>query len=64
MTLTRSRPPPARLRRGRDERGASLVEYAMMMALIAIVCVTAISFFGSGNAGSVDSSADSIVTAG
>jgi hypothetical protein len=36
----------------------------MMLALIAIVCITAISFFGSTNAGSVSSSADSIVGAG
>ncbi len=33
----------------------------MMVALIAFVCITAISYFGSNNAGSVNSSADSIV---
>ncbi len=63
MTLTRSHSPPTR-RRGRGDRAASLVEYAMVIALIAFVCITAISFFGSSNAGSVNSSADSIVTAG
>jgi Flp pilus assembly pilin Flp len=31
----------------RSERGASLVEYALLIALIAVVCVGAIAFFGS-----------------
>ena len=35
-----------RLRHPDAERGASLVEYALLLALIAIVCVAAISFFG------------------
>ncbi len=30
-----------------DERGASLVEYAFLVALIAIVCLVAIMFLGS-----------------
>ena len=30
-----------------DERGASLVEYAFLVALIAIVCLVAILFLGS-----------------
>ncbi len=29
------------------ERGASLVEYALLVALIAVVCIVAISFLGS-----------------
>ena len=64
MNQTRSHSPPRSRRRGRDERAASLVEYVMMIALIAFVCITAISYFGSENAGSVNSSANSIVTAG
>ena len=28
------------------ERGASLVEYALLIALIAIVCFAAVTFFG------------------
>lgn len=74
MTQTRSHspppgpPPPARPGHGRHrarlDRAASLVEYVMMIALIAFVCITAISFFGSENAGSVTTSADSIVNAG
>ena len=38
--------PYIRARFGRDEDGASLVEYALLVALIAIVCIVAISFLG------------------
>ena len=31
----------------RDDRGASLVEYALLLALIAVVCVVAIGFLGT-----------------
>ena len=31
----------------RTERGASLVEYALLVALIAVVCIVAITFVGS-----------------
>lgn len=40
-----------------DEAGASLVEYALIIALITVVCVAAVSYFGKvtandlGNAG-------------
>ena len=39
------------IRGKRNERGASLVEYALLLALIAIVCFSAVSFFGSSNSG-------------
>lgn len=29
-----------------DERGASLVEYALLVALIAVICIIAITFLG------------------
>ena len=29
-----------------DEKGASLVEYALLVALIAVVCIAAIAFLG------------------
>jgi pilus assembly protein Flp/PilA len=29
-----------------DERGASLVEYALLVALIAVICIAAVSFLG------------------
>ena len=31
---------------GEDERGASLVEYALLLALIAVVCILAITQLG------------------
>ena len=31
---------------GNDETGASLVEYALLVALIAVVCILAITFLG------------------
>ena len=31
---------------GRSERGASLVEYALLVALIAVVCIVAVSLLG------------------
>ena len=39
--------PYLRAKLGRDERGASLVEYALLVALIAVVCILAITFLGN-----------------
>lgn len=36
-----------RARFGDDERGASLVEYALLVALIAVVCIVAVTFIGT-----------------
>ncbi|HVE94365.1 MAG TPA: Flp family type IVb pilin [Acidimicrobiales bacterium] len=36
-----------RSRFGRSERGASLVEYVLLVALIAVVCIVAIQFLGT-----------------
>jgi pilus assembly protein Flp/PilA len=36
-----------RARFGRTERGASLVEYVLLVSLIAVVCIAAISFLGN-----------------
>ncbi len=36
-----------RARFGDSERGASLVEYALLVALIAVVCIVAVTFLGS-----------------
>ena len=38
--------PFIRARFGRSERGASLVEYALLVALIAVVCIIAITVLG------------------
>src|SRR5436853_80008 len=42
------------------ERGASLVEYALLLALIAIVCVVAVTALGTGLKGSYSGSTSSI----
>jgi pilus assembly protein Flp/PilA len=39
--------PYIRARFGRDERGASLVEYALLVGLIAVVCIGAVTFLGN-----------------
>ena len=36
----------ARLNLTSDERGASLVEYALLVALIAVVCIAAVTLLG------------------
>ena len=53
----------ARARFGQTERGASLVEYALLLALIATVVFSAVSFFGSSTGGGFGNSACSIQTA-
>jgi pilus assembly protein Flp/PilA len=35
-----------RARLGEDDRGASLVEYALLVALIAVVCIVAVTALG------------------
>ena len=39
-----------------EERGASLVEYALLLALIALVCIAAVTSFG----GTVNSQFESV----
>ena len=36
-----------RARFGDSDRGASLVEYALLVALIAVICIAAVSLLGS-----------------
>ena len=38
--------PYLRAKFGQNERGASLVEYALLVALIAVICIVAIAFLG------------------
>jgi len=40
------------LHRRATERGASLVEYALLVALIAVVCIGAVTFLGGQTADS------------
>ncbi len=39
-----------RARFGTTERGAALVEYALLLALIAVVCIAALTFLGGSAA--------------
>ncbi len=43
-----------------SERGASLVEYALLVALIAVVCIVAIRFLGQEAEDSFDSTGQAI----
>ncbi len=47
----------------RRDLGAGLVEYALLLALIAFVCLGALQYFGVTNGGSINNSANSVVTA-
>jgi pilus assembly protein Flp/PilA len=50
----------ARARFGDNERGASLVEYALLVALIAVVCIGAVTLLGNNAKGKFSSVANSI----
>ncbi|MCD9622573.1 hypothetical protein [Rhabdothermincola salaria] len=45
------------------DEGASLVEYALLLALIALVCVTALIFLGDSLYDSLDRSGSSVSSA-
>ena len=47
----------------RGDEGASLVEYALLLALIALVCVAALIFFGDSLYDSLDRSGSSVTSA-
>ena len=49
-----------RARFGDDERGASLVEYALLVALIAVVCIVAVTTLGKKASSKFDSVSQSL----
>lgn len=49
-----------RARFGRTERGASLVEYVLLVSLIAVVCIAAISLLGESASSKFDTVGNSI----
>jgi pilus assembly protein Flp/PilA len=49
-----------RARLGTSERGASLVEYALLLALIAVVCLAAVTAIGTNLSNNYDESHTSI----
>ena len=48
----------------RDEKGASLVEYVLLVALIAVVCIVALQLLGSSASTKLQSVGNSISSAG
>jgi pilus assembly protein Flp/PilA len=49
-----------RARFGESERGASLVEYALLVALIAVICVVAVTVLGENASQSFSSTASEL----
>ena len=47
----------------REQRGASLVEYALLLALISVVVFSAVAFFGSSTGGGFGKSKNCISAA-
>ena len=52
--------PYVRARFGRSELGASLVEYALLLALIAVVCIVALSLLGGRASSKLNNVANSL----
>lgn len=46
--------------RAKTERGASLVEYALLVALIAVVCILAVTFLGQAASSKFSSIGDAV----
>ena len=46
--------------RCKTERGASLVEYALLVALIAVVCILAVTFLGRAASSKFSSIGDAV----
>ncbi len=49
-----------RARFGEDDRGASLVEYALLVALIAVVCILAVTQLGQSSKAGFESTGAAI----
>jgi pilus assembly protein Flp/PilA len=49
---------------GQSERGAALVEYALLLALIAVVCIAALTFLGKNSNSKFSDIGNSIANAG
>jgi Flp pilus assembly pilin Flp len=50
--------------RGVAQRGASLIEYLLVLSLIALVTLASVATFGGGVGESIDDSASRVTTAG
>ena len=54
---------PADTRRFHGDSGASLVEYALLLALIAVLCVIAVTVLGGSLQSSIDTNASKVADA-
>jgi len=54
---------PSHVQRFRGEDGSNLVEYALLVSLIMLVCVSAASFFAEANNTKMSASASAITNA-
>ena len=52
--------PYLRARFGQSERGAALVEYALLVALIAVVCIIAVTLLGNNASNKFQNIANSL----
>ena len=50
------------LKRTRSDRGASSVEYAILVALIALIILAAVSFFGQSTSGLFQKTCSSVAS--
>jgi Flp pilus assembly pilin Flp len=51
-----------RAQRVTGDDGANLVEYSMLIALIVVVCLSAVTFFGNAATSKMDCASDAIVS--
>jgi pilus assembly protein Flp/PilA len=56
--------PWIRSRFGKSERGAALVEYALLLVLIAVVCIVAVQFLGGSASAKFSKVGNSVAGAG
>jgi pilus assembly protein Flp/PilA len=47
----------------KDEEGATMVEYALMVALIAVVCIAVVTSLGTGAKGKFTTASDALAPA-
>ena len=60
MLIYKTIAPYLRARFGDSERGAALVEYALLLALIAVVCIVALTTLGTKASGKFESIGSSL----
>ena len=60
MDIMKTIAPYLRARFGDTERGAALVEYALLLALIAVVCIVAVTTLGTNLSDSYSTTGQSV----